>query len=153
RIEIDGQVLRVRRDPAAMDVHLLMPEGVRLSQTDKYDPQPEAMPKRGRYSDTWHLTAGTVTPALTGQFLSVFLVHRKGAASGLAKVRVQAGTGAVGVRLTMADGAEDVVCFRTDAKAERVSCGRLSSDGRVFAEGTDGSGKATRALRIGGAAR
>ncbi|MGB2824745.1 MAG: DUF4962 domain-containing protein, partial [Phycisphaerae bacterium] len=50
RIEIDGQVLRVRRDPAAMDVHLLMPEGVRLSQTDKYDPQPEAMAKRGRYS-------------------------------------------------------------------------------------------------------
>jgi len=63
RIEIDGRVLRVRRDPAAMDVHLLLPRKVRFSQTDKYDPQPEAMSGRGRYSDTWHLTAGTIKPA------------------------------------------------------------------------------------------
>jgi len=153
RIEIDGRVLRVRRAPAAMDVHLLLPRKVRLSQTDKYDPPPEAMSGRGRYAATWHLTAGTVGRAPAARFLSVFLVHKEGTAAKLPKVHLLGGKGAVGVRLAMPGGAEDVVCFRTDAKAEQVSCGRLTSGARVFAEGRDKSGKTARELRIDRAAQ
>ncbi len=155
RIEIDGRVLRVRRDPAGMDVHLLLPKAVRFSQTDKYDPQPEydKVTKGSKWKNTWHLTAGTVERAPTGRFLSVFLVHKKGAAAKLPKVGLLGGEGAVGVRLTMPGGVEDVVAFRTDARAGRVSCGRLSSDGRVFAEGRDRTGKTTRTLRIDDEAR
>jgi len=152
KIGIDGRVLHVRRDPAAMDVHVLLPQKVRFTQTDKYDPEPEGSVGRGRYVNTWHLTAATAAPAETARFLTVFLVRRSDRKTKLPTVRLAAGKGAVGVVLTMPDGSREVVAFRTDPRAKQVSCGGLTSDGRVFAEGRDGNGKVTHALRIAGSA-
>ena len=150
KIEIEGQVLRVRRDPAAMDVHVLLPKKIKLSQTGKYDPEPETLKvKRGRFENTWHLTAGTMAPAETAQFLTVFLVRRKGAESSLPKVTLVKGKGAVGVTLAMPGGGKETVAFRTDAAPGSVSCGGLTSTARVFAQGRDKSGKVTRILKIG----
>jgi len=146
QIDVDeaSRILRVKNAPAAMDVHLLLPERVSFSQTDRYDPEPEST--KGRWENTWHLTAGTVSPARATQFLTVLLPHRDGQEAALPKVELVRGTGAAGVRLTAADGARDLVAFRTDPEAEVVSCGGVESNGQVFAQGTEKDGQVVRRL-------
>lgn len=146
RIEIDesNRLLRIKNSPAAMDVHLVLPETVEFAQTDRYEPEPEA--QAGDWSNTWHLSAGTVEPACEASYLAVLLPHREGNRSALPRVELLRGKGAVGVKLIASDGAEDVVAFRTDADAPTVSCGGLESAGRVFAEGKDSAGAVTRSF-------
>jgi len=132
QFEIDGQVLRARRDPAAMTVHLLAPRSLDITQDDAYDPPPETGTKRRSWPKTWHLAAGTKTKAPAGQFLSVIVVHKAGSGATLpavARANVRGGLGAV---LTWPDGATDRVVFR--------------ADGRVAAEGRDKAGTRTRKL-------
>jgi len=151
KIGIDGHVLKVRRDPAAMDVHLLLPAKRRLSQTDAYDPEPETVSeKRATYAKTWHLTVETSRPAATAQFLTVLLVHKSADQGKRPGVRLAEGRGAVGVRLAMPDGSEEIVAFRTDADAAEVSCGGLTSRARVFARRRNPSGRTIRDLTISG---
>jgi len=144
RIQVDeaSQVLRIENAPAAMDVRLLSPRPLEITQTDKYEPEPE--PVAGRWENTWHLAAGTPAPATTAQFLAVLLVHRTGQEDSLPMVELLSGRGAVGVRLTARDRTEDIVAFRTDADAAAVACGGLESDARVFAQGTDKDGHVVR---------
>ena len=151
RFAITNRTLTVRRDPADMTVHILLPspKDVKLSQTDQYDPPPEQHKTRPReYKKTWHLTAETTTPAITGQFLTVFIVRHKDRPQTLPQVALVPGKGAVGVKLTHPGGGSDVVAFRTDPSGGEVSCAHLKSPARVFAEGKDASGEKARALTI-----
>jgi hypothetical protein len=143
-----ARVLRVENDPAAMNVHLLLPNEVDFSQTDKYEPEPEPIARQ--WENTWHLTAGTTAPARGKHFLAVMLVHRLGQESTLPAVELVHGTGAVGVRLTARDGAADIVAFRTDEQAAAVACGGIECAGRVFARGTDKDGRLLRSITQGG---
>jgi hypothetical protein len=138
------RVLHVENDLAAMDVHLLLPDEVNFTQTDKYEPEPEPIARQ--WENTWHLTASTTTPARGKQFLAVMLVHRRGQGSTLPAVELVPGTGAVGVRLTARDGAEDIVAFRTDPQAPVVVCGGIESADRVFARGKDKDGRLIRSM-------
>jgi len=144
RIDISesDRLLRVTNAPAAMDVRLLLPEELKFTQTDKYDPEPE--PTKGRWANTWHLTAGTVAQSRDAHFLAVLLPHREGAEDELPNVELLRGTGAVGVRLTASDGARDIVAFRVDQQAQTVTCGDVDSSGQVFARGKDREGQLTR---------
>ncbi len=146
RIEIDdaGRVLRVANPPAAMRVHLLLPETIDFAQTDRYDPEPEPI-ARNR-SNPWHLTASTREPARKTHFLAVLLPHREGQADRLARVEWVQGTGAVGVRLTGGDGHEDLVGFRTDPGPKTVRVANVESPGRVFAQGKALDGRVDRRL-------
>lgn len=146
RIEVvpASQVLRVVNAPAAMDVQLLLPKQVEISQTNRYEPEPEPLARR--WENTWHLTASTTVPAHRTQFLAVMLVHRQGQESVLPKVELLQGTGAVGVRLTDADGAQDTIGFRTDQEAQTVTCGGIEIAGRVLALGKDKNGRPVRRL-------
>jgi hypothetical protein len=146
RIEIaeSQRMLRVENGPAAMNVHLLLPERVEFAQTNRYEPEPESI-ARG-WENTWHVTVGTATPARAAPYLAVLLVHRKGKEDSLPKVAMVAGTGAVGVRLTAREGAEDLVAFRMDSHAPTVVCGGIESGARVFAQGKDRSGRTLRRL-------
>jgi hypothetical protein len=150
QIQLDEarRVLRLERPPAAMNVHLLLPEEIAFSQTDRYDPEPES----DRWENTWHLTASTLRPAATAQFLTVLLPHRQGREATLPKVELRRGEGALGVRLVHPNGAEDVVAFRTDPAAPTVECAGLRSDGRAFGRGRGREGPLTRTLRVGGTA-
>ncbi len=134
KVQVDGSVLRVRRDPAALDVHLLLPADPTITQTEKYDPPPEyGEVKRGtRWRNTWHVTASTKRKAETARFLSVFVVHRKGSKARLPGASLVKASVGVGVRLSWPDGASDVV--------------RFHRDGRVTAEGRDREGALTRSL-------
>ena len=139
--------LRIENDPAAMNVHLLLPDKLEFAQTDKYTPEPEPIARQ--WENTWHLTASTATPARSQQFLAVLLVHRGGREETLPAVQLLTGSGAVGVRLTAPDGATDIVAFRTDERAATVACGGLESAARVFARGCDKRGQVTRSLTQG----
>lgn len=150
QIQVDPakRVLRVENEPAAMNVHLLLPDDLEFSQTDQYDPQPESIARQ--WENTWHLTAGSTSPAEDQQFLAVMLVHRQGEESSLPKVELVPGSGAVGVRLTARDGAADIIAFRTDPQASAVVCGGIESAGRVFAQGKDKDGRVIRSLTHAG---
>jgi len=141
------RVLRIQNAPAAMNVHLLLPDKIDFAQTDKYVPEPE--PIAGQWDNTWHLTASTTAAARSEQFLAVMLVHRDGQEATLPAVELLPGTGAVGVRLTAPDGTTDIVAFRTDDQAATVACGGIESAARVFARGCDKTGQATRSLTQG----
>jgi hypothetical protein len=144
RMEVgeSNRVVRVENDPAAMDVHLLLPDRVEFSQTDKYVPEPEPIARQ--WENTWHLSAGTPEPARTAQFLAVMFVHRKGQAGALPSVELVRGKGAVGARLRSADGAEGIVAFRTDPEVPSVSCGGIDSAARAFAQQSDRDGQVRR---------
>jgi hypothetical protein len=138
--------LRIENEPAAMNVHLLLPDRLEFTQTDKYEPEPESVARQ--WENTWHLTAGTPAPQRAAQFLAVMLVHRRGQESALPAVALVPGTGAVGVRLTAGDGAQDLVAFRTDPQAPTVACGGIETAGRVFAQGRDSRGGVIRSLTL-----
>jgi hypothetical protein len=148
KIQVDDtrRTLRIERAPAAMNVHLLLPEQVSFSQSDRYQPEPE----QGRWDNTWHLTASTTQPSPATQFLAVLLPHRIGKEEVLPKVELVRGQGALGVKLAFSDGAEELVVFRSDAQAKTAECGGLQSDARVFARRRDRSGHITRRLIVEG---
>lgn len=137
-----AQTLRVRRDPAAMEVRLLLPGALAFSQTDKYQPEPEST--KGGWSNTWHLTASTTQPDTAGQFLVVLLPHRIGREAELPRAELVRGRGALGARLKFPDGSEELVAFRTDSGAKVAECGGFESDARVMACRRDPTGAVTR---------
>jgi len=148
-VDESQQLLTVRHEPAAMEVRLLLPAGLAISQTDKYEPEPERV-KRGDILNTWHLTAATTAPSATGRFLAVLTPHRTGSDAPVTKMELVQGDGAVGVRLKTSDGAEDIVAFRTDADAKVVSCGGVRSDAQAFAIGHGKDGSVKRRLMYEG---
>jgi len=151
KIQIDKakRQLRVERSPAAMNVQLLLPEKVDFAQTDRYDPEPE----QGQWQNTWHLSAGTTTPAASARFLVVMLPHRLGKDKTLPAVEMVRGENAVGVRLKHPGGGDHLVVFRTDDQAKTISCAGLSATARVIARGRDAKGKVTSRLQIDGSTR
>ena len=151
KVDDQGRKLRIERAPAAMDVRLLLPEAITFLQTDKYDPEPERLKGRGEMQNTWHLTASTIQPSTSAQFLSVLMPHRLGAESKLPKIELVPGKGALGVRLTTPDGFEDLVAFRTGPDAKTAESASLRSDARVFARGRAADGAVLRHLLLEGA--
>lgn len=142
RIDDGLRVLRVQNPPAAMKVHLLLPTDLEFSQTGNYSPEPESDP--GSWENTWHLTAGTVSPSTEMHFLAVLSVHRQGEEDNLPQVKLLPGNGAVGVHLITSDGNQDIVIFRTNRRAGAFKCGGIKSTVGVFAQGTDKKGHLLR---------
>ncbi len=128
KIGVEGRILRVRRDPAAMDVHMVLPQQSTVSQTDKYTPEPESHKHKPRdYAKTWHLAVSTKQPESTGRFLNVLVVRRKGAEAPVSKVGLVRSKGEIGVEMVRPDGKLDTVLFRTGQagdKPVRVLLGR-----------------------------
>ncbi len=56
------------------DIDFLAPEGLQLSQTDQYDPNPRDRVKLRE----WHLTAETAEPQATTEFVTLYRPHRSG---------------------------------------------------------------------------
>jgi hypothetical protein len=132
-----------------MEVQILQPKGLEITQTDKYDPQPETQQhKSTRFENTWHLIASTTEPSKTARFLTVFCVYRQGEQPRISDVEFVQGEGAIGVMLTNTDGTADTVAFRTEVEAEEVSCGQLRGLGRVFARSQNADGKTVREMEF-----
>lgn len=147
-IEEPARRVRVRREPAAMEVRFLLPASLSFAQTDRYEPEPERV-KRGEIKNTWHLTAGTAEAEAGMRFLTVLMPYRIGDEARLPRTDLVSADGAIGVRMTAPDGSEDIIAFRTGDKGP-VSCAGLRSDARVFARGVAKDGSVHRRLAIDG---
>jgi hypothetical protein len=148
QVEEGARRLRIERAPAALDAWMLLPEKVTFQQTDRYVPEPEDT--KGKWDNTWHLTAGSTVPAKRAAFLVVLAVHRVGDEAGIPRVELAVpGEGAAGVRIESKDGSSDLVIFRTDPAAEAVKCAGLETRGRVLAVGKRKDGAETRRLGVG----
>jgi hypothetical protein len=75
-MRIEEQSIRASNQSAGCRVDLLWPTGLKISQTDKFDPPPRERIKLTQY----HLTAATTQPAKSQQFVSIFRPHRSGQA-------------------------------------------------------------------------
>jgi len=147
-LKISGNRISIRRDQASMDVVVLLPEEVEISQTDKYDPEPEVLgSKPTNYRNSWHLTVGTPKQEQTGCFLSVLMVEKKGMEARFPKVNLLERKGCLGVGLAYPDGTKETIAFRTEPDG-CIDCGDLSCDARVAAVARDGNGKELRKLQI-----
>ncbi|MBN1347467.1 MAG: DUF4962 domain-containing protein [Phycisphaerae bacterium] len=68
--------IQVRSGGAACRVSFMAPEGLRVSQTDKFEPPPRERIKLTQY----HVTAGTLEPAKRCEFVTLIRPHRVGQA-------------------------------------------------------------------------
>lgn len=148
KMNISGNRISTRRDHASMDVVVLLPEEVEISQTDKYDPEPEAVgAEPTAYANSWHLTVGTPKQEQTGRFLTVLMVEKKGQEDRFPKVELLPGRGCLAVGLTYPDDTKETIAFRTRSDG-RIDCRDLHADARVAAVVRDGNGKEVRRLQI-----
>ncbi len=73
RFTVEGQrEIAARCDDVLCEIDLLAPEGLKLSQTDQYDPNPWPQIK----TREWHLTATTPSKAKTVEFVALYRPHR-----------------------------------------------------------------------------
>lgn len=148
KMNISGNRISTRRDHASMDVVILLPEKVEISQTDKYDPEPEAVgAKPTNYRNSWHLTVGTPKQEQAGCFLTVLMVEKIGQEDRFPKVKLLEGKGCLAVGLTYPDDTKETIAFRTRPDG-RIDCRDLQTDARVAAVAHDGNGTEVRRLQI-----
>lgn len=77
KMEVNGQGnIRVVNGQAACRVAFLVPAGLQLALTDKFDPPPRPRVKLTE----WHLTATTPTPVAAADFVTLIYPHRAAAA-------------------------------------------------------------------------
>lgn len=71
---VDGQRnIAARAGDVVCEIDVLAPEGLTLTQTDQYDPNPWPQIT----TREWHLTAVTPSPAKTAEFVAVYRPHRE----------------------------------------------------------------------------
>ncbi len=64
------------RGDVVCPIHFLAPQGLKLTQTDQYDPNPGPQIKLRE----WHLTASTPEKSRSTEFVALLRPHRKGQA-------------------------------------------------------------------------
>ena len=116
---------------AAVQVTWLTPGGLRISQTNQFDPPPG-----GRELVQWHLTAATGEPAAQMHFVTVLQPYRTEDAAPPAPTLAQAGE-AFAVDLPVDQGRATVLLNPT---GEKVAHGDLEAAGRVAAVRLDTAG-------------
>lgn len=134
RMELDEVTakVRIRRPKASLLVQFLLPENAVFSQTDRFDPPP-VWPPGVHYANNWHFVASVPKGRKEAQFLTVLLPVKAAHEDDLPKVRALSSETAVGVELSHADGAREVVGFAAPDRTGTVSLADIETDARVFA--------------------
>ena len=71
--KVDGQrSIEARAGDVACAIDFLAPEGLKFTQTDQYDPNPEPQIT----AREWHLTAATPAPLSSVEFVTLYRPHR-----------------------------------------------------------------------------
>lgn len=129
-VDSTAQTVRITRNQAQLDILLLAPDHLSITQTDQFTLPPEGDAKR--YPNQWHLTAQTTSPARECRFLTVLLPHRTGQEDPTRKVRLLSGEGYLGAEV-VAQGKRHVVVFRTGAtrpNSRWPACGCAATSAR-----------------------
>ncbi len=145
-VDSTAQTVRITRNQAQLDILLLAPDHLSITQTDQFTLPPEGDAKR--YPNQWHLTAQTTSPARECRFLTVLLPHRTGQEDPTRKVRLLSGEGYLGAEV-VAQGKRHVVVFRTGATRPELAVAGLRMRGDVCAQSWDAGGKSLGQASIG----
>ncbi|HIE50764.1 MAG TPA: DUF4962 domain-containing protein [Armatimonadetes bacterium] len=144
RMTVKGQGdIRVQKGEAACRVAFLAPEGLKLTQTDQFDPPPRPRIKLVEY----HLTARTSKPAREMQFVTLLRPHRVGEAVP-EEATLEPTEGGYLLRAQLAEG-EVVVLLRTQ-EGVPLTGGGLTTEGEVAAARFDGAGQVVGTFAAGG---
>ena len=130
----DQRHIDLRVSDVTCDISLLAPEGLNLSQTDQYDPNP-----RPRISlREWHLTASTTSKAKQIEFVTVYRPRRLGGQP-LGEAKLDRIDGGFVLVADLPDG-QITALLPTDDSAS-LSAKGLSTTGQVAVQrlGKDGS--------------
>lgn len=137
----------IRRPKASLAVRFLLPDRLRISQTDQFEPPP-TYPADANFPNNWHITAAT-EPTASAEFLTLLEARRPDHDGSPAAAEGLTTDGAHGVWLDAPDDRRVLVVFARPG-AERWQVAALQSDGRVAAVRLDRDGRPTAWLLHGG---
>jgi len=135
--------IRAATGPAAARVAMLAPAGLKLSQTDKYDPPPHPRIK----VTEWHLAAETAAPAPRVEFVTVIRPHRAGQEPTGGQT-LKPIPGGYALEADLADGRAIILLRAADSGS--LSYGGRSADADVAAVRLDKAGKPVAHLAAAG---
>ena len=141
---VDGQHnITIENGDAGCKVTFLTPDGLQITQTDKFDPPPRPRVKLKQ----WHLQAGTQDKQKSCQFVTIIRPYRKGETvpSGVEMEKLPAG---YACKIALPDG-EAIVLLKT-SETETLAGYDVTTDGHVAAVRCDASGKAMSHFMVGG---
>ncbi len=141
----DQHNITVENGDAECNVAFLYPDGLQITQTDKFDPPPRPRIKLKQ----WHLQAGTTSMQERCQFVTVIRPHRKGETIS-AEAEIEKMPAGYACRLGLADG-EAIVLLRT-VEGESLTGYEAEADGDVAVVRVDSSGKVVDSFITGGSA-
>ncbi len=142
-IDPEKQQVRTRSSGPYLQTALLWPRGLEFSSSEGFDPPP----LRGKVRPTkqYHVTASTRAPASRARFVAVLAPRREGMPPPELSIEPQA----PGLLVKGRIGTERVRILLPDPRADRMTAGDLSTDGRLLAL-TERDGKPTRLLLVDG---
>ena len=145
KMELKNNELIARVGKVECPVQFLVPQSLKMTQTNEYDPNP-----RPRINvREWHVKAETVEPASSTEFLVVYHPHCEGIQSKHEVKLETSGRGYV-LSLNFASGGATVLLPKTDS--DKITAGDLSTEGRVLVSLRDARGKEVRQVAVKGLA-
>lgn len=145
-MQVDGQRIRARseKDTSGAVAQIVLPKGLKISQTNQFDPPPG----RGVKLTQWHLTAATTEPSAARDFVTVLRPLMKPEQDTPTIARAEATDTSLGCELELAEG-KALVVWRKGGD-EPVTFGGLSTDGDCACVVLDAAGKVQRVFTYGG---
>ncbi len=133
--EVDGQRgIRAQAGEVGCEIAILAPDGLKLTQTDQYDPNPWPQIK----TREWHLTAATSSKATTTEFVTLCRPHRDTQVVP-SRANLQRVDGGYVLSADLSDGR--VVALLPSNDSAELAAEGLSSTGAIVIRrlGTDGA--------------
>lgn len=145
-MQIEGQTIRARseKERTGAVAQLVMPQGLEITQTDKFDPPPG----RGVKLTQWHLTAGTTQAAAKTDFVTVLRALATPQEIVPTGARAETKETALGCEVELAQG-KALVLWRKSGDGP-VSFEGLETDGDCACVVLDEAGKVQRVFTQGG---
>jgi len=143
KMEVIGNGLVARVGKVECPVQFLVPQNLKFHQTNEYDPNPRPRVKIRE----WHLTAETVNPERSVEFLTVYHPYRVGSASP-GEVKLEMQSGGYVLTITLGDGKAVLLLPKTDSA--KMALGPLTTVGRVLVSRVNASGKEVRRVAVEG---
>jgi len=141
KIGENKRLIKVQNLPAKMEIHMLLPRQLEISQTNKYTPEPELEPDT--WDNTWHLVAEPLGRSSVIQFLTVLSVYRQEEESNKPLVELLQKKDSIGVRLTIPNGDQNIVIFNTNVNGDNGKKNNRKNTTRIIAYGKDKEGNLT----------
>ncbi len=140
--QIEGQhQVRTEVGDVACEIDILAPEGLHLSQTDQYDPNPWPQIT----TREWHLTASTPSAATHTEFVAIYRPHHTSDTPPPTATLTQT-TGGYAIEADLVDGSV-LLLLPTDDSATLKANG-LATDGEIAARRFDRNGAVVETIKL-----